>query len=429
MELVSDLHLHSKYSRACSKDLVPEVIAKWARMKGVHLVGTGDFTHPLWLKELKEKLEPLGNGFYQLKPQFRDTEAGGGGPFFLLSSELSCIYSKNGKVRRIHLLLLAPSFEVVDKINVQLGWIGNLRSDGRPILGIDAKEVVKIALTSSPDAVVIPAHIWTPWFSLFGSMSGFDTVQECFEEYTPQILAIETGLSSDPAMNWRLSQLDQISIVSFSDAHSPRTNKFGRELTVFRLSEPTFAHMRRALDRRNPDPDNTIAATVEFYPEEGKYHYDGHRDCKVSYAPEETVRRGGLCAVCGKKVTVGVMHRVGQLADRPEGYKPSDRPLFYSAIPLSEIIAESIGGHGVWTKAVDTYYHGLIETFGDELRVLRETSAKEIEAASLPEIARGVVRVREGKARVVPGYDGEFGKVRIFGEDEPKAQAAQGVLF
>lgn len=431
-ELLADLHLHSKYSRACSKDLVPETIAKWAKIKGVHIVGTGDFTHPLWFEELKEKLEPLGNGFYRLKPRFRvnnNNSTPKEEPFFVFSSEISCIYSKGGKVRRVHVILLAPSAEVVEKINAHLGWQGNLKSDGRPILGMDVKELTKIALNASPEVTVVPAHAWTPYFSIFGSMSGFDTVQECFEQYTEQILAVETGLSSNPEMNWRLSQLDNVSIVSFSDAHSPRTNKFGREATAFKLSEPTFQNLRKALNRREPDPQNIIAYTIEFFPEEGKYHYDGHRDCGISYAPEETARRNGICEKCGKPVTIGVMYRVQKLADRPEGFKPENRPPFYSLIPLSEIIAEAVGNQGVWTKNVDAHYHRLVSELGSEFSVLLHASHSAIEARSTPEIAEGVARVRAGKAVITPGYDGEYGKVRVFAEGETRVFAPQRGLF
>lgn len=428
-EFIADLHIHSKYSRACSKDLVPEVIARWAKIKGVTLVGTGDFTHPLWVKELREKLEPAGNGFYQLKEQFRDVKTRGPEPFFICSSEISCIYSKNGRVRRIHVLIVAPSFEVVEKINAHLGWRGNLKSDGRPILGLDARELVKIVLDADPSVIVIPAHVWTPYFSLFGSMSGFDTVRECFEEYNDQIFAIETGLSSDAAMNWRLAQLDQISITSFSDAHSPRTNKFGREATAFRMPEPSFANLRKALNRRSPDPQNSIAYTIEFYPEEGKYHYDGHRDCKISYSPEKTARRNGICEVCGKKVTVGVMSRVGQLADRPEGYTPENRPPYQRLIPLSEIIAEAIGGRGVWTKGVDQHFHRLIDGIGNEFGILLEASQDQIAALSTPRIAEGIMRMREGKASVEPGYDGEYGKVKVWDMLPVQDEEKQASLF
>lgn len=272
-------------------------------------------------------------------------------------------------------------------------------------------------------------NCWTPWFSLFGSMSGFDSMRECFEEYTDQILAIETGSSSDPAMNWRLSQLDPVSIVSFSDAHSPRTNKFGREATVLRLALPSFRNLRKALDRRNPDGENAILRTIEFFPEEGKYHYDGHRACGVSYPPEETAKRNAVCEKCGKRVTVGVLYRVGELADRPIGRVPADRPPFASLIPLSEIIAEAIGGQGVWTKGVDRHYHRLISALGDEFAILLRASRSEIEAESTPEIANGVMRVREGRLNIEPGYDGEYGIVKIFGSGEQRALSVQASLF
>src|SRR3989344_4849765 len=318
MRAVFDLELHSKYARAVSKDMVPENMAEWAVKKGIDVLGTGDFTHPAWFKELKEKLEPAEPGLFKLK-RLPQTEFGARAKDarFLLQGEISCIYSKKGRVRRVHQLVYAPSFEVVEKINNKLNWIGNLKADGRPMLGLDSKKLLEIMLEASPEAYLIPAHAWTPWFGIFGSKSGFDSLEECFDELTPRVFAIETGLSSDPPMNWRVPFLYERAIVSGSDAHS--LTRLGREATILK-AELSYAGIFDALRAR----DERLAGTIEFFPEEGKYHYDGHRLCQVSFGPEETKQRRGLCSACGKPVTIGVMSRVARLAapDRPIGWKP-----------------------------------------------------------------------------------------------------------
>lgn len=398
----------------------------WARKKGVTVLGTGDFTHHKWLEELEENLEPAEEGLYKLKGassfasslSLRATEDKLG-TRFVLTSEISAIYSKGGKVRKVHTLLFAPSFEVVKKINGELRKIGNLHSDGRPILGIDVKELAKIAFDASPDCMVIPAHAWTPWFSVFGSKSGFDTLEECFEELTPYIYAIETGLSSDPAMNWRLSQLDSIALISNSDCHS--SPKIAREANVFE-TELSYNGIMDAIRKK----DRTrFLYTIEFFPEEGKYHYDGHRDCNVSMHPSERLaRKTNACPVCGRPLIVGVLSRVEELADRPEGFVPKDSIPFKNLIPLQEIIGD-VWSVGAQSKRVQKEYEKLLTELGGELTILLQTPENELKEATTLEVAEGISRVREGKVWIDPGYDGVYGKIHIFKEgEEPKPQKA-----
>ena len=413
MEFVADFHLHSKYSRATSKDLDIDHLVMWAKKKGVHLLGTADFTHHLWLEELKAKLEPVGNGLFV-----------NNGIHFILSCEISNIYSKKGKTYRIHTVVLAPSFKTVDKIiQVLAGRGANLNSDGRPILGMDVKETARIILDIDSNCFLIPAHVWTPWFSIFGSKSGFDTVQECFEELSDKIYCLETGLSSDPAMNWRLSMLDKYTLVSNSDAHSP--SKIGRECNVFNC-ELTYHDIVDTLKKKDK---NRLLYTVEFYPEEGKYHYDGHRLCKISFSPQESKKHDNICPECGKPLVLGVMHRVNDLADRPEGFQPKDIIPFKNRIPLEEIIAD-IKGLGVSSQAVQTEYEVIISKFGNELNVLSNISRSDLEKSISPRIVEGIIRVREGKVNIAPGYDGEYGKIKIFGQgDQPAKEEQQLSLF
>lgn len=416
MKLVADLHTHSRFSRATSKELSIANLDHWARVKGISVMGTGDFTHPLWLSELKETLELAEPGLFCQKGQGKQ------GTRFLLTAEISCIYSKNGAVRKIHLLMFAPSFEAAEKINVRLSWIGNLRSDGRPILGIDAKEVVKIALDAGPECHVVPAHAWTPWFSLFGSKSGFDTMEECFEELTPHLQAIETGLSSDPAMNWRLSQLDKVAIISNSDSHS--LEKIGREANVVE-AELDYHSLFDSMFSRDP---SRFLHTIEFFPEEGKYHYDGHRQCGIVWGPQETKKHGGVCPVCGRPVTVGVLNRVEELADRPEGFVPERHIPFKSLIPLVEIIAD-VSGQGVGTKQGTAMYHRLVETIGNEFAVLLDASQETIASIANPEIAEGVINMREKKVSIDPGYDGEYGNIHVRADTAQSSLAKQSTLL
>ena len=407
MKIFFDPEIHSKYSRAVSKDMTPENIALWSLKKGIDVAGTGDFTHPAWIKGLKEKLEPAESGIFKLKNKFN---AGSSGARFLLQGEVSCIYSKNGKVRRAHNLIFAPSFEAADKINKSLSLVGNIRSDGRPILGLDVKELLKILKNSSPEAYLIPAHVWTPWFGMFGSKSGFNSLEECFDELTPEIFAVETGLSSDPSMNRRISFLDKISLISGSDAHSLR--KIGREATVVNVGAVSYINIFGAIKSRDP---KKFLFTVEFFPEEGKYHYDGHRDKKHSQTPEETKKSGGRCLKCGRPVTVGVMSRISDLADkkRPEGWKPAKSIPFKKLIPLEEIISY-VNNVGVSSKKVRLIYDALIKKIGNEFIILLESSREQIVGASGDCIlADTILKVREGRVKIEPGYDGEYGRVSI----------------
>lgn len=420
VKFIADFHLHSKYSRATSPQMDLENLDKWARIKGIKVLGTGDFTHPDWFKNLKEKLEPAESGLFKLRNSDSQTR-------FILTSEISCIYSKRGKVRKIHILIFAPSFEIVEKINIHLGWLGNLKADGRPILGLDAKELAKIVLNTSGDCLIVPAHLWTPFFSIFGSRSGFDSIEECFEDYSKYIYAGETGLSSSPDMNWRLSAMDKITLISNSDAHSAQ--KIGREANVFDGNELNYQSIINAIKYRGATPVNLrLIYTIEFFPEEGKYHYDGHRLCGISLSPDESKKYNNICPNCGRPLTIGVLNRVEQLADRPEGFKPENAIPFKSLVPLAEIIADVLS-QGVGTIEVDKEYKNLIKKFGNEFSVLIDVPRQELEAVTLPEIAEGIVRVREGKVFIEPGYDGVYGKIRIFSRGEQKTVSRQKTLF
>ncbi len=423
MRLIADLHVHSHYSRATSKDMSPEGIWRWAQLKGISVIGTGDFTHPQWLKELQEKTEPTGNGLLTLKKEFQTADVPASckaDVSFVLSAEISCIYSKNGKTRKIHSVILAPDFASAARLNLALTKIGNLTADGRPILGLDAKELLKITLEASPESLFIPAHVWTPHFSVFGAASGFDSLEECFEELTPHIYAVETGLSSNPAMNWRLSMLDRITLVSNSDAHS--AGKIGREANILD-TDLAYSSLTDAIKTRK-----NFLGTIEFFPEEGKYHFDGHRECSASLSPLETIHHNYLCPVCGRKVTVGVMHRVEKLADRQEDFKLSGAPPYRSIIPLPEIIAESLNV-GVNTKTVNTQYFRMLEKLGNEFKILLDTTPEDIECAGTPLIKEAISRMRKGNIHIAPGYDGEYGKISIFKETERTVDKRQMKLL
>ncbi|MBU4274566.1 endonuclease Q family protein [Patescibacteria group bacterium] len=415
MKFIADFHIHSKYSRATSPQMDLINLDKWAKIKGIKVLGTGDFTHPEWLKSLENQLEPAEPGLFKLKASESPTR-------FILTAEISCIYSKNNQVRKIHIIVFAPSFDVVKKINTQLGWIGNLKSDGRPILGLDAKELAKIVFNTSSDCLIIPAHAWTPWFSIFGSKSGFDSIEECFEDYSKYIYAIETGLSSDPAMNWRLSALDKITLISNSDAHSP--HKIGREANVFE-TEISYKGIADAIKSKD---NKKFLYTIEFFPEEGKYHYDGHRSCEIRLSPQESKKYNNICPRCLKPLTIGVLNRVEQLADRPEGFKPENYIPFRSLIPLGEIIAEA-KGMLPGAKEVAREYDNLIEKIGNEFKVLLEVSKEDLDKITFPRISEGIIKTREGKVCVEPGYDGVYGKIKIFSKEEQKKTSKQKTLF
>jgi uncharacterized protein (TIGR00375 family) len=408
MRFIADFHLHSKYSRATSKEMGVESLARWAKKKGITLLGTGDFTHPTYFVELKAKLAPLGNGLFELKNGDKDVT-------FILTTEVSNIYRQDGKGRRIHTLIFAPSFEVTEAIRSKLGNLGKLSSDGRPIFSFAAKDLVKMILNISEECMLIPAHAWTPWFSIFGANSGFDSIEECFGDMTPHIHAIETGLSSDPEMNWRLSALDNITLISNSDAHSP--SRLGREANAFDcvLDYKEITETLRKKDRRK------FLFTLEFFPEEGKYHYDGHRHCGVIFSPSQTKSHQGLCPVCKKKLTGGVLNRVEQLADRPEGFMPKNAIPSIHLIPLEEIIAESLNQR-VGTKGVDTEYERLVERGGSEFKILLEAPPDELATFVPPRILEGIIRMRQGKVSIVPGHDGVYGKISLFPDKPDKKE-------
>lgn len=454
MHIITDLHIHSKYSRATSKHLTLPHIAYWAKKKGTHLAVTGDWNHPLWMREIDEQLEEIGNGFLKIKNSKSNPPAGGQQSSitdvqFMLATEISCIYSQDGKGRRIHILVWVPSLESAKKINQEMTRQGcNLMSDGRPIIGLSAIQLTELILTIEPRALVIPAHVWTPWFSLYGAMSGFDSIEEAFGSYAKHIYAVETGLSSSPDMNWRIQDLDTRAIVSFSDAHSGA--KFGREATVFsfkgkNVSEFSFDALYEGIQARyigNKNPKSHIAYTIEFYPEEGKYHYTGHRKCDIRLDLPETRKKGLTCEVCGKPLTQGVMQRVEELAGRDEeelalsvvdqkliddGPKVKmtksqafpHRPPFVMIVPLQEIIAESLS-KGFNTKTVVSEYDRMVSKFGGEFEILLSTHLDELQQDVDSRIIEAIEKVRNRDIVVDPGYDGVFGVVKIWKDEKDK---------
>ncbi len=397
-----DLHLHSRYSRACSKNINLDTLAASARKKGLTVLGTGDFSFLAWNKELKSNLSEE-DGIYE----YDNIK-------FILSNEISLMYKQDGKGRRIHHVLLAPSFDVVDQINEFLAKKGRLDYDGRPIFGFSSIELVDVMMGISRDIMIIPAHAWTPWFGIFGSMSGFDSLEDCFKEKTKHIHAIETGLSSDPPMNWRISFLDNVSLVSFSDAHSANTFRLGRECTAIDLNKVSYSKITDAIK------NNKIKMTVEFFPEEGKYHYDGHRACNFSCSPSESKKLSNKCPRCGNALTIGVLNRIEALADRPEGYCPKDAADFKSLLPLTEIISLHYN-QGLFSKKVFSAYNSLIQNFGNEFNILLDVEKKELEKID-EKLAELIIKNREGKVEIVPGYDGVYGKPVIKNESMVQKQ-------
>ena len=416
MRQIADLHIHSKYSRACSRELTLANIDKTCRIKGVDIIATGDFTFLDWFESIKNDLEEINkSGLYKLK------EAEDEKVKFILSTELALIYKKNDRCRRIHIMLHAPNIESVEELNKYLDKKYNIRSDGRPILGMSAEELVKLCLSIHPKFLVYPAHIWTPWFAVFGSKSGFDSMEECFGKYTENIYAYETGLSSDPEMNWRVSQLDKLSLLSNSDAHS--LPNIARETNVFEFGgrENDFSLSYDELYKAIKEKDTEkIKYTIEFYPEEGMYHFDGHRACGICYKPIETKKQKGICPVCKKNLTIGVLNRVEELADREEGYKPTGFPGVKKLVELDKIIAETLGVKSRTSKRVQEEYNSMINNFGTEMNILLDEPIDNLQKNTPPLIAEGIKRVREEKLIIEPGYDGEYGKIKIFSEDEKK---------
>ncbi len=409
---LADFHIHSKYSRATSKAMEPEGINEVAKLKGISVVGTGDFTHPGYLRELKEKLIPEGTGLYVCKNDPDGTK-------FILTAEVSNIFTQNGKNRRIHTLLFAPDLETVEDIQQRLKKIGNISSDGRPIFGFPVKELVRLVMDSNPGCLVVPAHIWTPWFSLFGAKSGFDSLEECFEEQSIHIHALETGLSSDPQMNWRLSVLDSYTLISNSDAHSPW--KLGREANLFSC-DLTYDEIVQAIKR----PSEGFMGTIEFFPEEGKYHYDGHRNCNICLSPQETKKLGGICPSCKRPLTVGVCHRVDDLADRPMGFVPETGLPSIHLVPLEEIIAESFGVKSI-TARVRKEYIRAVEMAGTEFDTLIWKEKEELGAILPEKIVEAILAIRQEKVKVIPGFDGRYGIIKTCcpREDRPGQESLQ----
>ena len=428
MEFIADLHVHSKYSRATAKNLDLENLYIAAQLKGVTVVGTGDFTYPAWFSELCEKLEPAEPGLFKLKQNYakgcdQEVPRSCRQPVrFMLTTEISNIYKKKDKTRKNHNLVLMPDFNAVERFNARLDRIGNIKSDGRPILGLDARNLLELLLETTDQGYLIPAHIWTPWFSLLGSKSGFDSVEACFEDLTPYIFAVETGLSSDPPMNWRVSDLDGLTLVSNSDAHSPMN--VGREANIFD-TPLSFVDIKSALQLGDP---LKFKGTFEFYPEEGKYHFDGHRNCGIRFQPEETIRHHGICPVCGKEMTLGVLYRVEELADRSDNQNAPNRPPYYSIIQLVDILSDILSV-GSSSKKVQKKYHGLLNQLGSEFDILHRLSIDEIENAGIPLLGEAIRKMRNKEIDVLPGYDGEYGKVKIFDAQQREELLGQKALF
>ena len=394
MRIISDLHIHSRFSRACSKSITVKNLEKWGRIKGIDLLGTGDFTHPEWLKELKEELREDGSGILRTADNYK----------FMLTTEISLIYSQQGKGRRIHILIFAPDFKTVEAINAMLRRFGRLDYDGRPIFNVPSYTMVEQLKMISPMIEVVPAHIWTPWFSVFGSKSGFDSLEECFKDQLKHIHALETGLSSDPAMNWRLSSLDNFNLVSFSDSHSFWPWRLGREATVFELNEINYAKIINAIRT-----SEGLSFTIEVDPAYGKYHYDGHRKCNVVLEPKESMKLNNICPVCKEPLTIGVLHRVEELADKSDGREKPNAIPFMRLMPLHEIIS-SVKGYPLNSKKTWEIYNMFISAFGNEYRVLIDAGMEELKAVNY-EVADAVIKVREGRVKIRPGYDGVYGEM------------------
>lgn len=432
MSYYADLHIHSKHARACSPQLTPENIELWSRIKGLSLVATGDFTHPKWFAELSEKLDPLGNGFYHLKPglqlqeaRFKETK-----PVlvsFIVGTEVACIYKHAGATRRVHHCIYMPSLEAAAELNKRLTEQGrNLKADGRPILGMSSQDLLKLMLEIDARSVLIPAHAWTPWFAIFGSKSGYDSIEECFGDMSKHIFAIETGLSSDPPMNWRISALDSVALVSHSDAHS--LPNLGREADVFEGDELSYDAVMNAIRRANPRAVTSgddkalplrLAGTIEFFPDEGRYHYDGHRECKVCLSPAESAKLRNVCPKCGRELTIGVLNRVEELADRVAGTKPKGALPYTSLVELDKVIAQAQGVKGRATKAVEAEYWNLVSVGGGELPTLLDVPQGVLAKATTARVAEAVSRLRRGVvAGTTPGYDGEYGHIALFAPDE-----------
>ena len=407
MNQIADLHIHSKYSRACSRDLDLPHIDDWCRRKGITIVGTGDFTHPRWFSEIKNQLVADRPGLYKLK-------GSASGVRFMMTTEISCIYTQGGKCRRLHLCVFASSMEAAEKITAVLNKRGfNLKSDGRPIIGLSAKNLLDLVLNADEKSLVIPAHAWTPWFSIFGSKSGFDSIEECFEDLSPHIYAIETGLSSDPPMNWRWSALDKITLISNSDCHSPAN--LGREANLLKIDEKQLSYAEISRIIREQDRKKFLA-TLEFFPEEGKYHIDGHANCHYSATPDKAKKNKNLCPVCGKPLTLGVLHRVDDLADR-EKIEPEKHVPYKHLIPLQELIADSFGVKKTSKKVMENYLN--LTNKQPEFTILLDLAEKQLVDLAGADIANNIIKMRNGQVEINPGYDGVFGVINVKKNKKP----------
>lgn len=422
MEYVIDLHVHSHYSRATSRQSTLEGLYSWGKIKGINIIGTGDFTHPGWFAEMREKLEPVEGGLFRLKSalaapldallpeSIRSHEIR-----FVPTVEISTIYGKGGKVRKLHQLIVMPDFKGVSELSKRLSRIGNLTADGRPILGLDSKELLRYSLDADSRSLFIAAHIWTPWFGLFGSKSGFDSLSEAYEELTPEMRVVETGLSSDPAMNWRIKDLDNLTITSHSDAHSPQ--KLGREATVIN-SGLSYDDCIGALKEN----DERMAGTIEFFPQEGKYHADGHRSCGICFTSEQTKAHHGICPICHKPLVIGVNYRVNELASRPIDFQPKTTKKVEYIIPLPEVVAELKGLKGTASKTVTEECQKIYHALGDEFTILRKLPITQIQAAGFNLLAVAIQRIRSGEVIVRSGYDGVYGVIRVFKDDDERQE-------
>jgi len=411
LRVIADLHIHSRFSRATSEKMSIAEITRFARIKGLNLVGTGDFTHPKWLDELKRELieVPDASLYKPVKEQASTVH-------YLITGEVATIFTFEGSTKKIHHVILTPSLETATQINDRLARYGNLASDGRPILNMTASQLVEEIMQVNSENVVIPAHAWTPWFSLFGAFSGFDRVEDCYQDTTRHISALETGLSSDPPMNWRLSSLDRFALVSNSDSHSHWPWRMGREANVFELERLTYNEVVDAIRKKDPQ---RFLYTIETDPAYGKYHWTGHRNCKVSFSPQEAIKFGNRCPVCRRNLTKGVEQRVEELADRPADFKPDSAIGYMHLLPLSEIVATVLGVTYPSVQKVWEIYNALIARFGDEYTVLIDAPPEEMSKIVDPQVAEAIVRVRAEKVKVIPGYDGVYGQLVIF---EEKAQ-------
>ncbi len=415
MKFYADLHIHSRFAIACSKRITLPKIYKWAQLKGITVISTADFTHPVWNKEIKKYLKENNTGLLELKKEYskkvdkKIPKSCRSNVRFILSTEISLIYKRNNRVRKVHILILAPDLKTVDTINAKLANIGNIESDGRPILGFDSKDLLDMVLNINEECMVIPAHIWTPWFSMFGDKSGFDSVKECFEDLSKYIYAFETGLSSDPEMNWMVKDLDKLTIISNSDAHS--LEKIAREANIFNC-DLSYSDITKTIKENNEN----LLGTIEFFPQEGMYHHDGHRKCNINWSPNRSIKTNEICPVCKKRLTIGVLNRVYKMATREFGQKSPNAKSFHYVIPLKEVLSKILE-KGVKTKTVEKEYYKVINKFGNELSIALDTPIELLNSHSSL-LATAIQRIRNKEVQIIPGYDGVYGEISIFSKSE-----------